>query len=141
MSSTTRNSDAAGVPPLRYARWWSGLGVGALAAGVAVALQPGGGLLLATLGDKLNHGLAFAFFTLWFGGIVAPGRMWRVALLLLAYGIAIEGAQALTPYRRAEFLDVGADAAGILLGWALSAAGLRHWCRRLESWLVAPRSP
>ncbi len=141
MSSTTPNSDRAGAPVLRYARWWSGLGVLALAAGVGVALKPGGGMLLATLGDKLNHALAFAFFTVWFGGVVAPGRMWQVALLLLGYGIAIEGAQALTPYRQAEALDVAADAGGILLGWALSAAGLRHWCRQLEAWLVAPRSP
>ena len=141
MSSTTPNADPAAAPPLRYARWWTGIGVLALVAGVAVALQPGGGLLLATLGDKLNHALAFAFFAVWFGGVVAPDRMWRVALLLLGYGIAIEGAQALTPYRQAEFLDVGADASGILLGWALSAAGLRHWCRQLEAWLVAPRSP
>jgi VanZ family protein len=141
MSSTTPSSDPAAGPPLRYARWWAGLGVLALVAGVAVALRPGGGLLLASLGDKLNHALAFAFFTVWFGGVVPPGGMWRVALLLLGYGIAIEGAQALTPYRQAEFLDVGADASGILLGWGLSAAGLRHWCRWFEAWLVAPRSP
>lgn len=141
MSSTTPNSDRAAAAPLRYARWWTGLGLLALAAGVGVALRPGGGLLLVTLGDKLNHALAFTVFTAWFGGVVAPGRMWRVALLLLGYGIAIEGAQALTPYRQAEFLDVGADASGILLGWGMSAAGLRHWCRWLEAWLVAPRSP
>ena len=116
------------MQPLRYARFWLALGITALAAGLLVALQPGGGMLLSAFGDKVNHAAAFVAFTLWFGGIVEPRNMWRVALALLAYGLAIEVVQGMTVYRKADSRD-------------LSTAGLRHWCRQLEQWLAAHRSP
>jgi VanZ family protein len=38
---------------------------------------------------------------------------------LLLYGGLIEVLQALTPYRYAEWFDVLANAAGLLIGWAV----------------------
>jgi VanZ family protein len=127
--------------PLRYGRYWLGLGVAALVLGVLVAMRPTGGTLLFTLGDKVAHAAAFATFAIWFGGLVESRVMWRVALALLAYGLLIELLQSLVPYRSADSRDLAADAVGILLGWLVSAAGLSQWGWQLEKWLAAPRRP
>jgi VanZ family protein len=125
--------------PLRYGRLWLAVGLLALLAGVAVALQRQSGLPLFVLSDKLYHAAAFAAFTVWFGGLVELRRLWWVALGLLGYGALIEVAQSFVPYRQADGFDLAADAAGILLGCVLSAAGLRHWGRRVDAWLAGPR--
>lgn len=129
------------MQPLRFGPLWLALGVAGLIAGLAVALRPSGGGVLFLLGDKVAHAAAFAGFAVWFGGLVEPRRMWQVALGLLAYGAAVEVFQSLTPYREADSRDLAADIGGILLGWSLCAAGLRHWCRQLEQWLVARPPP
>lgn len=92
----------------------------ALAVGILVlALQPQGSsppLLLHI--DKLAHAGAFAALAL--VGARTGLRPWPLALLLLAYGVAIEVAQGVfTTTRDASAADVLADAAGIALGWWL----------------------
>jgi VanZ family protein len=124
------------MQPLRYGRYWLWAGLLALVAGLGVALQRGSGLPMFVLSDKLYHALAFALFTVWFGGLVEWRRMWLVAAGLLAYGALVEVAQSFTPYRQADSFDLAADAAGIFVGTLLSAAGLRHWGRRADAWLV-----
>lgn len=87
-----------------------------------LALSPtGGGADWFPQADKLRH--ACAFIVLWMLGRqawVRPG--WRLAALLLGFGVAIELAQSMTSYRDASFGDVGADMAGILAGWLLMPA-------------------
>lgn len=64
--------------------------------------------------DKANHALAFAVL-----GAVAHGGWrspWRWAALL-AFGVAIEALQALTPTREPSAADVLADALGLALAW------------------------
>jgi glycopeptide antibiotics resistance protein len=55
------------------------------------------------------------------GPIALPalGRWWRVALLALAYSIAIELIQRLVPARSADIDDVIVNVAGALLGYLL----------------------
>lgn len=75
----------------------------------------------ATFGwDKLNH-LA-AFIALGASARWAwPQARWRSWWAgLLAYGVLLELAQGLTPTRQGEALDVLADAAGLLVVFALS---------------------
>jgi VanZ family protein len=88
-----------------------------------VALAPtGSGEDWFPQADKLRH--ACAFLVLWVLGQqarVRPG--WRLAVLLLGFGVAIELAQGLTSYRDASLGDVGADMAGIVAGWLLKPAG------------------
>jgi VanZ family protein len=123
--------------PLRYGHYLLWAGLLALAAGLGVALQRQSDLLpLFVLSDKLYHAVAFALFAIWFGGLVQLRRLWVVAAGLLAYGALVEVAQSFTSYRRADGFDLAADALGILVGLLLSAAGLRHWGRLVESWLV-----
>lgn len=124
--------------PLRYAWTWLAAGLLLLAIGLVAALEPVPSLVAVTLNDKLIHLTGFLFFMLWFGGVFQTRLAPVVVVALSSYGLLIELLQSLTPTRSAEFLDLVADVAGVLLGWALSAAGLSRWCVKLESWLVRP---
>jgi VanZ family protein len=124
--------------PLRYARFWLAAGLLILAAGLVSALVPAP-RGMGSLNDKFVHVAGFLAFTVWFGGIVDRRLLPRVALALVAYGLLIELLQSLTPVRQAEFLDLVADVAGVLLGWLLCAAGFSRWCTLVESWLAPPR--
>ncbi len=80
-----------------------------------MALTPVPDLLQQSVNDKLGHILAFvllAFLThaSW------PGKIfgWRHGLPLLMYGIALECLQYFVPGRYFSFLDMFADAAGIV---------------------------
>ena len=98
---------------------WRGLFGGALAGVLFLALVPGGnGPDWFPHADKLRH--AAAFIALWAVGRRAGLKpSWALALGLLAFGIGIELAQALTPDRESSLGDVLADAAGIAAGRAL----------------------
>ena len=60
-----------------------------------------------------------------------------VALGLLAFGALIELCQRAVGYRSAEWLDLAADAAGILAGLGIALVGAGGWCQRVEAWLGA----
>lgn len=119
---------------LRFTPFWYAVGIALLIAGIVVALMPGSAVPVK-YNDKLLHALGFVFFMVWFCGLVRPRHMVWVALSLLLYGLLMEYLQSLSPVRQAEGLDLVADSVGILLGWLLSLAGLRHWPATLESWL------
>jgi VanZ family protein len=122
-----------------YQRLWLGAGILALALGLLLALLPLGGTVLFSWGDKLLHFLGFAILALWFLGAVEPRHSLVVVAGLAGYGVLIEVLQSLTPYRSADPFDVLSDIAGIFAGWLLASAGLRRWCRRVETLLgVAP---
>lgn len=64
--------------------------------------------------DKAMHLIAFAGLTM-LGTLGWPARVGRIVLLMLAYGLAMELAQSMTPHRQGDWIDWLADAAGILL--------------------------
>lgn len=74
--------------------------------------------------DKLIHGLVFAAGGFW---LTQRKPVWAWPILLFLFALAIEAWQSLTPWRQAEWLDVAADAFGILLGW-----GAQHVWRQLR---------
>jgi len=55
---------------------------------------------------------------------------------LLLFGLIIEACQRMVTYRSAEWLDVWADAAGIILGLVIGAVGIGGWCLRVEERLA-----
>ena len=72
-----------------------------------------------SLWDKAQHALAFtALATL--GLLAYPRRPGRMAIALLAFGGAIELAQAATGWRYGEWADWLADALGLAAGSALA---------------------
>lgn len=90
--------------------------------------------LAAAGGDKIFHGLVFAVL----GGLLrratpatGPGAL-RVLAGGVAYGAFTEVAQAFVPGRAADFLDLGADVLGLLLGWALAALAASRFATRRE---------
>ena len=91
---------------------------------LVLSLLPPGSHLPDTGWDKSNHLLAFAVLAV-LGLRSYPGSRGPLLAGLLAYGGLIEGLQSLTPDRFAEWADLLADAAGLLLGWGLATAWSR----------------
>ena len=127
--------------PLQYARLWRVLSVVLLLFVLAAALAPSWwfdtkaeALSWFEHADKWLHGITFLALTLWFAGLVARHAWGRMALGLLLFGLLIEACQLLVGYRMGDWIDLGADALGILLGMAIAAAGLGGWGLRLEDW-------
>ena len=73
-----------------------------------------------SLWDKAQHALAFTALAS-LGLLAYPRQPWRVAIALLAFGGAIELAQAATGWRYGEWSDWLADAVGLAAGSALAA--------------------
>lgn len=68
--------------------------------------------------DKSNHLVGYSVLAL--AGLLAyPVRELRVISGLVAYGGLIELLQSFTGYRFAEWLDLLANAIGVLLGWGV----------------------
>ncbi len=130
--------------PLRYAGRWQTASLAILFLVLCATLMPAvwlwedrGQALTWFKGiDKWLHGLTFLALSLWFSGLYRSNAYWRIAVGLLAFGLIIELCQRLVGYRTAEWLDVGADAAGIVVGLAMGAAGFGGWCLRVEKWLT-----
>lgn len=97
--------------------WSRALLAAALASATWVSLIPMPGPQLFETQDKVLHTGAYAVFYL-LAWLSFPGRVlqWRLHAGLLAYGIAIELLQGLTPDRSMEAMDLLADATGLGLG-------------------------
>ncbi len=82
--------------------------------------------------DKSNHVLAFFVLTI-LGCRAYPNRIAVVLLGAILYGGLIEVLQFLTPHRSAEWMDLIADAVGVLVGrvGVLVGRALLAW-RRLS---------
>jgi VanZ family protein len=86
--------------------------------------------------DKLGHFLAYAGLAAWFGGLVARGRYWTVALWLALLGIGLEVLQELAASNRTgDPRDVVANVAGVGAGLGLSWWRTGGWALRVEAWL------
>ena len=83
--------------------------------------------------DKLGHALAYGLLMLWFCQVYRrrSSRM-LLALLLVTMGIAIEYLQRETGYRAFEYVDMLANAAGVMVGWAWARTLLGHVFAYLE---------
>ena len=122
---------------LRYPRVWWTLGW-LLVAGVAVAsLLPAEFVGQVSIRDKVLHLLTYFFLMLWFAGLCRRERHWIVALLVFAFGFALDLVQATTASRSFELADVAANAGGILLAFALAWLLLAGWAQRVEQLLFS----
>lgn len=101
-----------------HPRVLTGLRLGYMAAlGLAfwLALQPVSELPIQNFNDKLAHALGLGSLTLAAGVLYPAWSPIRAGGLLLAYGVAIELAQATVPWRSASLGDLLADAVGVLM--------------------------
>jgi glycopeptide antibiotics resistance protein len=84
--------------------------------------------------DKWLHGITFVVLSVWFAGLFARRSYGWIAAGLMLFGLLIEACQLLVGYRMADWLDVGANTAGIIIGLVLAAVGLGGWGLRVEAW-------
>jgi VanZ family protein len=105
--------------------YWRWAFFACLAVVMVLALAPPRTPMPSTGWDKVNHALAFAVLAVLGRGSYAQHKV-RVLLGLLAYGGVMELLQGLTGYRSAEWLDLAADAAGLLLGWPMAGLAWRR---------------
>jgi VanZ family protein len=125
------------VLPLRHPWLWAGFGW-ALVIGVVVgSLLPGPALPTVAMSDKIQHAGAYFLLMIWFAGLYRRRVHPIIAVVLLLLGAALDVLQGTTETRSFEVSDIAADAAGILIGLALSFWLLEGWCRRLELRWVA----
>ena len=116
-------------------RAWIAIGWAGVIAVIVLSLIPSPPQLLPVdQADKAEHMLAFGSLMFWFAQVYLPLRA-RLATagLLAALGVAIELAQGQTAYRSFEYADMGADCAGIFVGWVLAPprlANLYAWSER-----------
>lgn len=97
---------------------WLGLWIAALVLTVVICLlpmpaisSPSGHL------DKVEHALGYAALAGWAAMLFGTrGARWAAGLGLVVLGVAIEGLQALLPWRSADLLDACANALGVLAG-------------------------
>jgi hypothetical protein len=87
--------------------------------------------------DKWLHGITFLVLSLWFSGMYQSRSYWRIGIGLILFGLMIEACQRAVGYRTAEWFDVGADAAGIIIGLSFAAMGVGGWCLRVEERLAS----
>jgi VanZ family protein len=133
--------------PLRYALRWQVASAALLLIVLAGAMMPAIWFWpdrVRVVGwlhhlDKWVHLLAFAFLAVWFAGQYRRNSYWRIAAGLAGFGILIELCQRLVGYRSAEWLDVGADVAGIVVGLLIALAGAGGWSQRFEHWYIMMR--
>jgi VanZ family protein len=103
---------------------------GASALVAALSLAPSATLPPTSIGDKMEHVIAYAVLGLLGAASSVRGPM-RTILGLAAFGIAIEALQAFSPGRSPDPLDVVADVIGATLG-----CGAAIVLRRMTSLLI-----
>jgi VanZ family protein len=136
------------VLPLRYVKRWQIASLFFLAFVLAAALMPvvwflddkAGGLSWFGRHDKWVHGFTFLTLSIWFTGLFHKKTYWQIGIGLLFFGLIIEACQRMLIYRTAEWTDVGANTAGIILGLAIGAGGIGGWSLRAEERLTKHNS-
>jgi VanZ family protein len=127
----------------RHPGLWLGIWCLALAATLLVCLIPLPRIDAPLMRlDKLHHALGHGLLAAWAAMLFADRRALLAASAgLVFFGAAIEGLQALLPWRSAEMLDVMANAVGVALGAAIAATPLSRTLLHIERLAVksAPR--
>jgi VanZ family protein len=87
--------------------------------------------------DKLVHAATYFLLMVWFSGVYERKRHFWLALALVALGFALDLLQKNVSTRSFDMMDVLANGAGILVGFALARFALAGWCQRVERVLFA----
>ena len=87
--------------------------------------------------DKWHHALAyFALMLCWGQWFLQPLPRFKLAITFVVMGALIECLQGMTTYRSFEWLDMLADAVGVVLAWmavTLQLAVQRRFARQARS--------
>lgn len=117
-----------------HPRAWQALAGLIVAAIVVLSLSPP--LYLQDVGvpswnDKAGHFLAYFALSAWCVQLFeSAGDVRRCMLLALVLGACMEGLQSLTATRTADWMDMLANATGVLIGGATFLTPLANWLHR-----------
>ena len=89
--------------------------------------------------DKWLHAFTFIALSIWFAGLFERRAWWRIAAGLMLFGFLVEFFQLQVGYRTADWFDIAANTAGIIIGLAVAMVGLGGWALRLEDWYLRRR--
>jgi len=130
--------------PLRHVRLWRALSVLILIVVLLAALSPvfwffdNRAIALSWFqnADKWLHAFTFIILSVWFSGLLARRSYWLIAIGLTLFGFFVEFCQLQVSYRTADWIDIAANTAGIIIGLAVAVAGLGGWGLRFEDWYL-----
>jgi VanZ family protein len=115
----TRNLFLAVQPKVRGL--WLALGWLLVLLVVYLSLAPAPIQLEIDQGDKFSHALAYLVLMSWFANLYeTPKQRRSLAMAFVVMGIGLEVVQGLIGYRSFEIADMGACAAGVVLGWLIA---------------------
>ncbi len=128
--------------PLRRVGLWRALSFVILLLVLIAALLPAlwffdsriGALSWFQNADKWMHALTFIALSIWFAGLYEKRSWWLIAIGLMLFGFVVEFCQLQVGYRTADWMDIGANTVGIIIGLVVAMAGLGGWALRFESW-------
>ena len=131
--------------PLRHARFWRIADFVLLCLVFLSALMPAVWFwddkvkILSWLdhSDKFLHAATFLVLAVWFTGQYRRPSYWRIAAGLMLFGCIIELCQLMVSYRMADWADIAANTAGIIIGLTIAMAGVGGWSLRIEDWYSA----
>ncbi len=113
--------------PLRWPRAWLVLWAAMLLLVAVLSLAIVPPLPEVPNSDKFGHALAYASLAAMAVQLFSGKRtLIRVALLLIAYGIAMEFLQGLTPNRTPDPMDALANSIGVVIGISAAFTPLRN---------------
>jgi len=116
-------------PDIRFKALWFFTGVALIALVIYLSLtsSPIDTGLNFPYEDKLYHALAYLALMGWFGQIYHTVRQRNIlAIAFITLGLSMEYMQSFDPNRMAEFADMIANFAGVLIGYMLTATGLKN---------------
>ena len=133
--------------PLRHAGLWRAFSVTLLILVLVAALSPAFWFFESRASalswfenvDKWLHAMTFITLSVWFAGLFSRRHYWIIATGLMVFGLLVEFLQLQLSYRMADWADIGANTVGIIIGRAVSVAGLGGWGLRLEDWYLRRR--
>ena len=109
------------MSPALLRRFWRGVGWFGIVLLLYLSLTPQPPEIPIEQGDKLGHALAYAVLMVWWAQLLAATRQrYWLAAGLIGLGIAIEYVQGWTGWRAFEYLDMLADASGVVFGWVVA---------------------
>jgi VanZ family protein len=127
------DSEVIERPKLRFAWVWWLLGWGFIVLTVNDSLEKNPPAFAQLASDKVLHFAGYFALAMWFAGVTRARRYPVVGALLIALGGLLEILQAaMHNGRQAEWLDLLADALGVIAALALAYAGLGRWAMWVE---------